>query len=104
MFGDIRTRMDIPPVRPKRLSICGALSALFALFTLLAVLSLSYLFGVGVAEAAGLNGHMPSWLHPYAEACSRPAHLAAIVPVVQIPARFGIDLGYNCSGGPDTTR
>jgi hypothetical protein len=30
--------------------------------------------------------------------------LAAVLPVVQIPARFGIELGYTCAGGPDTTR
>jgi hypothetical protein len=96
--------MGIPPPKPKRLSVSGALAASFALFTLLAILSLSYLFCVGVAEAASLDGRMPSWLHPFAEAYSGPAHFAANLPVVQIPARFGIDLGYSCADGPDTTR
>lgn len=77
---------------------------MFALFTVLAALSLSYLFCVGAAEAASLNGRMPSLLRPYAEAWSRPAHFAANLPVVTIPARFGIDLGYRCADGPDTTR
>ena len=93
--------MDIPPSKPKQLSISGALSALFIL---LAVMAMSSLFCVGVIQAASLDGRMPSWLHPYAEAYSRPAHFAANLPVVQIPARLGINFGYDFADGPDTTR
>jgi hypothetical protein len=82
----------------------GALAASFALFTLLALLSLAYLFSVGVAEAAILDGRMPGWLRPYAEAYSSPAHFAGNLSVVQIATQFGIDLGYDFADGPDTTR
>ena len=94
--------MNIPT--PPRLSRTGAVAALCALFTVLAILLLSYLFCVGVAEAASLDGRMPGWLRPWAEACSRPARFAASLPVVQIPAQLGIDFGYGFAGGSDTTR
>ena len=90
--------------RPKRFTITGTLSTSFALLTALAVLSLSYLFGVGVVEAASLDGRIPDWLRPFAKIYSLPAMLAANLPVVQLPARFAMDLGYNLADGPETTR
>ena len=90
--------------RPKRFTITGTLSTSFAVLTALTVLWLNYFFCVGVVEAASLGGRMPGCLRPIAKFYSVPGMLAVNLPVVQIPAQFAIDLGYNLADGPETTR
>jgi len=82
----------------------ATLSLWFCLFAVLTVLSLTYLFCVGVAEAARHNGRIPGWLGPCAEIYSRPAYFAADLPVLQVPARLAIEVGYRLADGPDMTR